>query len=122
MFIRIHIQFYLTIIELACMHTEKGVRQAVNQPDLLLWSPPYYSQINTFQRMAAALYSQTLLNPIALRTAKTLWSSGHSECNRFKLAPKGRVSTQGKGEYPRERLAPKGRISSKGKAKTACLK
>ena len=24
------------------------------------------------------------LNPIALRTAKTLWSFGHSECNRVK--------------------------------------
>ena len=23
-------------------------------------------------------------NPIALRTAKTLWSFGHSECNRIK--------------------------------------
>ena len=23
-------------------------------------------------------------NPIALRTAKTLWSFGHSECNRVK--------------------------------------
>ena len=26
-----------------------------------------------------------LLNPIALRMAKTLWSFGHSECNRVKL-------------------------------------
>ena len=26
-----------------------------------------------------------LLNPIALRTAKTLWSFGRSECNRVKL-------------------------------------
>ena len=102
LFIRIHIQFYLTIVELASMHTENGVRQAVNQTDLLLWSHPYYSQINTVQRMTAALYSQTRLNPIALRTAKTLWSFGHSECNRVKLAPKGRVSTQGKGEHPRE--------------------
>ena len=25
-----------------------------------------------------------LLNPIALRTVKTLWSFGHSECNRVK--------------------------------------
>ena len=24
------------------------------------------------------------VNPIALRTAKTLWSFGHSECNRVK--------------------------------------
>ena len=25
-----------------------------------------------------------MLNPTALRTAKTLWSFGHSECNRVK--------------------------------------
>ena len=27
----------------------------------------------------------TIFNPIALRTAKTLWSFGHSECNRINL-------------------------------------
>ena len=32
-------------------------------------------------------------NPIALRTAKTLWSFGHSQCNRVKsLHHFGRVS------------------------------
>ena len=25
------------------------------------------------------------VNPFALRTAKTLWSFGHSECNKFKV-------------------------------------
>ena len=25
------------------------------------------------------------LNPIALRIAKTLWSFGHSECNRYRV-------------------------------------
>ena len=39
-------------------------------------------------------------NPIALRTAKTLWSFGHSECNRVKIQLvnsqylKGQSSTQ----------------------------
>ena len=28
--------------------------------------------------------SDLYVNPIALRTAKTLWSFGHSECNRVK--------------------------------------
>ena len=28
------------------------------------------------------------LNPIALRTAKTLWSFGHSKCNRVKTSCK----------------------------------
>ena len=30
------------------------------------------------------LFSSLVLNPIALRTAKTLWSFGRSECNRVK--------------------------------------
>ena len=36
------------------------------------------------------------INHIALRTAKTLWSFGHSECNRVKpdqFAPEGTVLT-----------------------------
>ena len=28
-----------------------------------------------------------IMSPIALRMAKTLWSFGHSECNRVKLHP-----------------------------------
>ena len=30
--------------------------------------------------------NKILFNPIALRTAKTLWSFGRSECNRVKLS------------------------------------
>ena len=29
-------------------------------------------------------FSMVIFNPIALRMAKTLWSFGHSECNRVK--------------------------------------
>ena len=31
------------------------------------------------------LYFLAMFNPIALGTAKTLWSFGHSECNRVKV-------------------------------------
>ena len=32
------------------------------------------------------LEQSAVFNPVALRTAKTLWSFGHSECNRVKVA------------------------------------
>ena len=32
-------------------------------------------------------FSILFINPIALRMAKTPWSFGHSECNRYIVAP-----------------------------------
>ena len=37
-----------------------------------------------FRAILALLYNYLLLNPIALRTAKTLWSFDCSKCNRVK--------------------------------------
>ena len=34
---------------------------------------------------AAVVTGALRVNPIALRMAKTLWSFGHSECNRVKV-------------------------------------
>ena len=36
----------------------------------------------TFLNLAQNFISLAQFNPIALKAAKTLWSSGHSECNR----------------------------------------
>ena len=47
-------------------------------------------QINNL-KFEQAVYCPMLFNPIALRMAKTLWSFGHSECNKVKerTAPEG---------------------------------
>ena len=42
------------------------------------WVVSHCSQVRQFSVLC------TFLNLIALRTAKTLWSFGHSECNRVK--------------------------------------
>ena len=38
-----------------------------------------------FALMHEQLGKKVFINPIALRTAKTLWSFGRSECNRVKV-------------------------------------
>ena len=43
---------------------------------------------NTEALVGEFLKGVHFLNPIALRAAKTLWSFGHSECNRVKPASK----------------------------------
>ena len=40
--------------------------------------------------------SHLVFNPVALRTAKTLWSFGHFECNRFKGVPATELKLEGK--------------------------
>ena len=35
--------------------------------------------------MSSLIVISGMFNPIALRLAKTLWSFGHSECNRVKV-------------------------------------
>ena len=44
----------------------------------------YYSIYDTVYVMFSACACLSVLNPIAVRTAKTLWSFGCSECNRVK--------------------------------------
>ena len=43
-----------------------------------------------------------IFNPTALRTAKTLWSFGHSECNRVKLSKLKIIAKLAHGVEPYE--------------------
>ena len=42
----------------------------------------FYSKLNARRKVMMILWFYIFFNPIALRTAKTLWSFGLSECNR----------------------------------------
>ena len=59
----------------------------------IVWKGNCCKQINmvdsinlkiAYEHKFSAMMAQ-MLNPIALRMAKTLWSFGHSECNRVKI-------------------------------------
>ena len=60
--------------------------------DITLSKKVLLSELNFKRREITMKISKSLflkipihLNPIALRMAKTLWSFGHSECNRFNI-------------------------------------
>ena len=81
------------------MQTEGTIRQCA---EILLetWTELLYLYYFYYDFISASLLNiqelssfiscvLSLFNPIALRTAKTLWSFGRSECNRAK--PNGRI-------------------------------
>ena len=67
------------------------------------------------QKYTKSSFSGLLLNPIALRTAKTLWSFGCSECNRVRtfllFQNKTRVQKEAVMALPQNRAIPENLVN-----------
>ena len=59
--------------------------------NIIFYMPVYFGKVVSYilkenEKMYCKITKTTMvLNPIALRMAKTPWSFGHSECNRIKV-------------------------------------
>ena len=65
-----------------------------------------YYKLNYEPKDSGELKMGLLLNPIALRVAKTLWSFGHSECNGVieNVSPKEELILLSEADLHRERM------------------